>query len=385
VNKFSQTALRGLVSSVLAISLVPFVAIAAPVSDPALKSAVDHAVQAFFRLNPQSCGVSIGLYRDGKTYTFNYGTTSPGGTTRPTARTLYPIASITKTFTGTLLADASLEGKLHLDDDVRKYLDGNYPNLEYEGHIVRLFDLVDHRSGLPFFIPDLPETRPDFAGTPPFVARIANIEKSFTRQDFYRQLHDVKLTGIPGDKAQYSNAGAMLAGYIIERVYGEPYEQLVKNKILTPVGMNSTTITLAPAQLGEVVKGYDGSGAAMPDDVADLQGAGAFRSNVTDMLKYTVWQIKEADPAVKLSHQPYAVAGNYAAGLNWQMLSAPGKRLIWQTGNLDGFHSYLVVEPELKIGLVALFNETDSKSNPAHGELVNGMLKILNAEAILLP
>jgi len=172
---------------------------------------------------------------------------------------------------------------------------------------------------------------------------------------------------------------------MIERVYGEPYEQLVKDKILTPIGMNSTTITLSPTQFGNAVKGYDGNGVAMPDQVAGLQGAAAFRSNVTDMLKYAVWQISESDPAVKLSHQAYAVAGNYAAGLNWQMLSAPGKRLIWQTGHLDGFHSFLVVEPELKIGLVALFNETDGKSNATHDALINGILKTLNADAILMP
>jgi CubicO group peptidase (beta-lactamase class C family) len=74
-----------------------------------------------------------------------------------------------------LLAQAAIEGKVKLDDDVRRYLDGDYPNLEFHAHPIRLYDLVDHRSGLPFFIPDKPETAPDYAGdTIPWATRIAN-------------------------------------------------------------------------------------------------------------------------------------------------------------------------------------------------------------------
>ena len=123
----------------------------------------------------------------------------------------------------------------------------------------------------------------------------------------------------------------------------------------------------------------------MPHSPDLIQGAGAINSTVNDLLRYAEWQIRERDPAVQMSHRPYATSGNYAAGLNWQMLSAPGRRVIWQSGNLDGFHAYCIVEPELGLGLIVLFNQEDPATNTAHGVLVNEILKNLAPGALQLP
>ena len=350
-------------------------------SPEAVKAVVDTAAQTFMQANPQAAGMSIGVIADGQTYSFNYGTTELGQAKAPTDKTLYPIASITKTFTGTLLAQAEMEGKLKLDDDIRLYLDGDYPNLEVDGRPIHIADLVDHRSGLPFFIPDRPETQP-VPGDTPWLTRVDAIAKIYSRADFYADLHQVKLAGKPGEVVHYSNAGAMLAGYILERIYGVPYTTLVERNILQPLGMTDSAFK---PTLGSVAKGYDGTGREMPNGSEVLAAAGGLKSDVTDMLKYAAWQLAQSDPAVKLSHQHYAESGNYAAGLNWQMLTAPDKRVIWQTGNIEGFHSYCIVEPELKLALVVLFNEGDDKSMPAHGVMVNQILQGLNPDAMLLP
>jgi CubicO group peptidase (beta-lactamase class C family) len=321
----------------------------------------------------------------GHTYTFNYGHLEPGGKRAPTRKTLYPIASITKTFTGALLAQAQLEGKLKLDDDVRLYLEGTYPNLEYEGHPIRLFDLLDHRSGLPFFMPDRPETRPDFASDEPWATRASKALAGYTRADFYADLHRVKLDAIPGESFRYSNAAAQLAGYLLEHVYGEPYETLLKRKVLAPLGMRETTITLSPRQFAVRTRGYDGQGRQVPDNPDALQGAGAIKSSVDDMLRYIAWQVAERDPAVQLSHQPFLKSGNYSAGLNWQMLSDSGNRVIWQSGDFEGFHAYCIVEPERGLGLVALFNQAGRETSGAHGAMVNEILKGIDPGALLLP
>jgi CubicO group peptidase (beta-lactamase class C family) len=352
---------------------------------PRIEAVVDHAAQTFVTAHPRALGISIGVYRDGRTYTFNYGHLEPGGRRAPTRKTLYPIASISKTFTGILLAQAQLEGKLKLDDDLRLYLDGDYPNLEFNGHPIRLFDLLDHRSGLPFFLPDRPETRPDFTGDEPWAARISNALAGYSRADFYADLHRVKLDAIPGDSFRYSNAAAQLAGYVLERVYGEPFETLLKRKVLAPLGMRDTTITLTSRQFDARTRGYDGQGRQMPDNPDALQGAGAIKSSVHDMLKYVAWQVADSDPAVRLSHRPFLTSGNYAAGLNWQMLSDSGNRVIWQSGNFEGFHAYCIVEPERKLGLVVLFNQADNDTNGAHGAMVNEILKGLDPKATLLP
>jgi len=354
-------------------------------SNNPVKRTVDRAVEIFLGTCPQSVGLSLGVYLSGRTWRFNYGHMAPGKKTAPTSKTLYPIASITKTFTGTLLAMAQLEGRLRLDDDIRQYLDGDYPNLAFDGHPIRLLDLVDHRSGLPLMLPDRPEMRPDFVGGGSFTTRIVGIWKTYTRTDFYADLHRVTLRAIPGQNFQYSNAAAMLAGYILERLYDQPYETLVKKKITMPLGMNDTTITLSPSQAGRTVKGYDAAGMVTPDNPDAIQAAGALKSTIDDMLKYVAWQVAESNPAVTLSHKSCTGEGAYQAGLNWQMLNDKGRRVIWQSGNIEGFHSFCVAEPELKLGLVALFNEADEKSNSGHNTLVNAIIKGVAPEAVLLP
>jgi CubicO group peptidase (beta-lactamase class C family) len=149
--------------------------------------------------------------------------------------------------------------------------------------------------------------------------------------------------------------------------------------------MRDTIFTLTPRQFAGRTRGYDGQGGLTPDSPDALQGAGAIKSSVRDMLKYVAWQVADSDPAVRLSHQPFLTSGNYSAGLNWQMLSDSGKRVIWQTGNFEGFHSYCIVQPERKLGLVVFFNQEDRDTAAAHGAMVNEILKGLDPEAILLP
>jgi CubicO group peptidase (beta-lactamase class C family) len=367
------------------VGLTAAAAFPARAADDPVKAAADDAVADFLKSCRQSVGLSLGIWRAGRALHVNAGHVAPGSGKAPTSRTLYPIASITKTFTGLLLAQAQIEGRLKLDDDVRKYLDGDYPNLEFEGHYIRLFDLVDHRSGLPFLLPDRPETRPHPEASGAFTARLAEIEKTYSRQDFYADLRAVALKAAPGTQFAYSNAGAMLAGYILERVYGLSYEALVLARIALPLGMRDTVITLSPDQEQRLVKGYDTDGAAMPDNPDAIQAAGALKSTAADLLTYAAWQAAESDPAVRLSHQSYTGEGSYQAGLNWQMINAEGRRLIWQSGNIEGFHSYCVVQPELKLAVVALFNEADEQSNTAHNVLVNAVLKGADPRALLLP
>jgi D-alanyl-D-alanine-carboxypeptidase/D-alanyl-D-alanine-endopeptidase len=349
-------------------------------------SVVDQAILRFVAATPQVVGLSVGVFKNGAIYTYNYGTVERGKHQPPTENTIYRIASITKTFTATLLAQAAVDRRVKLDDDVRKYLDGDYPNLEFQGHPIRLYDLVDHRSGLPFFLPDKPETAPDYhhdvAGWP---TRIADALRSYSRQDFYADLHHVQLDGIPGEQVHYSNAAAQLMGYILERVYHRSYETLLKEKIFAPLDMESTAITLDYQLRGQLAKGYDSAGHLMPDVPDQLQAAGAVKSTVSDLLKYVQWQVEENDGAVKLSHIPRATIGDYSADLNWQMWSSDGNRLIWQSGNFPGFHSLCATLPELKLGLVILANESDPASNAARQIMANEILSGLDPRAIPLP
>jgi len=351
-----------------------------------VRTVVDLAAGRFYRDNPQAAGVSVGIYRDGKSSFYSFGSKVPGGHERPRQNAVYPIASITKTFTGILIAQAALDHKLKLDDDVRMYLPGKYPNLEFQGQPIRIFDLLDHQSGLPFFIPDRSETQPDSEqDTIPWTERIAQVEKTYSREDFFNDLHKVKLVAVPGTKFQYSNAGAMLAGYILEHLYGESYDSLLKTKIFDPLHMHSTVVSVPSSLRTRLVTGFDERGHPMPSVPDVLQGAGAIKTTPADLLRYARWNMAEDTEVTRLAHTPVLTSGSYAAGLNWQEITDHGKRLIWQEGNIDGFNALCIFEPELKISLVVLANEEDHAS--AHGQtvLANEILKGLDGNSLVMP
>jgi CubicO group peptidase (beta-lactamase class C family) len=90
-----------------------------------------------FMSNPQAVGLSIGIYDKGKSSYYNFGTTTKDKNDLPSENTTYEIGSITKTFCSYLLARAVLEKKVILTDDIRKYIGGDYPNLEFNGHAIQ--------------------------------------------------------------------------------------------------------------------------------------------------------------------------------------------------------------------------------------------------------
>ncbi|GAB4027539.1 serine hydrolase domain-containing protein [Spirosoma gilvum] len=351
--------------------------------ETSVDSLVEQAAQQFMRM-PQAVGLSIGIVKDGQPFVYNYGTIERGRHQLPTSQTVYPIASITKTFTGALLAQAVVDGKVKLDDDVRIYLTGDYPNLAYQGHPIRLVHLLNHRSGLPFLLPNKPEA---FSNTnTPASAVAMELMRPYSRADFYADLRQVTLDTIPGVAFKYSNTGAQLLGYILERIYGQSFEQLIQQKLAQPLAMNDTKITLPTSAQTRVAKGYNCEGILMPDSPDELQAAGALKSTVADMLNYVQWHIAEQTHTAKLTHQPtWTNGGQYASGLNWQMLKSAGNRVIWQDGNIPGFSSLCANYPEQKLGIIVFANECDRTTASRIKALTNQIIKQLDGRAVSLP
>src|SRR5580704_17581349 len=106
---------------------------------------------AAFMVYNKAVGISIGVIQNGKPFTYNYGTVDKRRQELPSSRSYYEIGSIIKTFTCLLLAKAVTEHKLFLQDDVRKFLDGDFSNLQYQGQPLRLVDLASYTSALPAY------------------------------------------------------------------------------------------------------------------------------------------------------------------------------------------------------------------------------------------
>jgi len=315
-----------------------------------------------FMASKAAVGVSLGIYRDGHIYTFNYGSVSKDTLQLPTVHTLYGIASITKTFTGLLLAKAVEENKVKLDDDIRKYLDGNYANLEYHGHSIELYHLISHVSRLPMWLSNRAE------------------KPGYTRDDFYRDLHQVKIDTVPGVKFQYSNAAAQLLGYILEKVYHKSLEELLREKITGPLQLKDTRIALTAREKQHAARGYTAAGIYDPNDYDYMQGAGGLKSTVSDLMSYMVYQMNEKDRAVALSHKEswgFDMGGgsHYSCALNWQVIKiASGLHRISQDGDLANTSGVVTFCPELRTGIVVL---TNSDNVDAVSKCSDNILKAL--------
>ncbi|HVS91530.1 MAG TPA: serine hydrolase domain-containing protein [Mucilaginibacter sp.] len=323
---------------------------------------------------PQAVGLSIGLFYNGKDYTYNFGSIEKGKSILPTDQTVYAIGSISKTFISLILAHAVSEKKVKLDDDIRKYLKGNYPNLDYQGRPIRLRDLASTTSALPENLLIVPEANP---GTPPdsitFLRR--KIFSLYNRQDFFDALHDVKLDTIPGTRARHNNTAIQLLAFILENIYQLPYSELVKNYILGPLHMSRTTYQVPGSLPGSAAQGYDKKGNPIPFFTSPtLSGSGGMTSTTTDMLKYIHLQLNKSDRAVQLSHQKLVSPDVYSIGLNWLIYKYDdGYSQIWTDGGTYGFCSYIILYPELNTGIVLLSNENDETSYGRLSGLADGI------------
>jgi serine-type D-Ala-D-Ala carboxypeptidase/endopeptidase len=330
-----------------------------------LQSIVDLEAGKFMS-NDGSVGLAIGIYKNGRTYTFGYGRADKGKEDKPNAGSIFNIASLSKTFTGLLLAQAVSEKKMGLEDDIRKYLHGDYQNLQYNGQPIRLSHLVSHVSRLPFFLSERAE------------------DPGYSKVDFFTDLHKVKLDTIPGIRFLYSNAGFQLLGYILEDVYKTSFEHLMEEKVTRPLQMKQTGVTLADANKKSKTMGYNKDGTFNPELYDYLQGAGGLKSSVDDLLKYVEYQIKESNDAVRLTHQEiwgFDMGGgkHYSFSMGWQIVKmlpsvsdGDGLRRVSQDGNLPSYSSVVIFCPELETGIVVLSNSF--MMEPA-GNLANAILQ----------
>jgi CubicO group peptidase (beta-lactamase class C family) len=314
-----------------------------------LDSLVERTVVDFMQ-SPQNCGLSIGIIKDSATYFYNYGETKRNNKNLPDKNSIYEIGSISKTFCGIILAYAVGEGKIKLEDDIRKYLPEHYSNLEMNKQFIQIKHLANHTSGLPR-LPDNLKEQPDF--------NILNPYKNYTKSMAFEFLQTVKLAHEPGDVCEYSNFGMALLGMILEKVYGKSFEEIIKEKICHPNNMNSTLVNLNQEQLKLLTDGHNVAGLSTPHwDLGSLVSAGGIKSTTSDMINYMRYNINEFDAAVKLSHRSTYSNGSNVA-LAWHIIKTKlGNELVWHNGATFGYSSFCGFIKEKKCALVVLSNSS---------------------------
>lgn len=345
----------------ISLLLIVFVYACNMVKAQDIDSVVKQAAVNFMKSGSR-VGFSVGIIKDNSSYKYHFGTVRKGEGGVPTNETIYEIGSITKTFTAMLLAQAVVDKKVNLNDDIRKYLKGAYPNLQYQGKPIRMVHLANLTSGLPN---NLPEQMPAMKTMSPDsqIFEIRNFHDSYSKAQFLSDLHSVKLTKMPGLSPAHSNTAAELLGFILENIYGLSYDALLQKNITGPLKMGSTFVTVPVSKNILLAPGYNDK-VPMPFIPRDAGSAGVLTSSLTDMLAYMSFHLKEKDKAVVLAHTPeWGNVENFAIGLNWWMkTNFDGQNKLWASGGTFGQSCYMVLYPGRHFGIVILSNENDNQA-----------------------
>jgi D-alanyl-D-alanine-carboxypeptidase/D-alanyl-D-alanine-endopeptidase len=324
-----------------------------PVPPPEVEALIAELLERHAR---RHVGGAVGVILGEVTWVMGSGTAGPGGPAPPAANTIFEIGSVTKVFTATLLAAMVEDRSLALDDLVQPYLPG--VELPVRGRPITLADLATHTAGLPrlphgLYLRSVRHRRNPYAW--------------LTVDDLYAALPSTPPRREPGGRPRYSNLGYGLLGHVLAARAGCSYEQLVRERICHPLGLNDTDVSVPEAARGRFAQGHNRRGRPVPHwDLPALAGAGALRSTVADLLRFLRLQLGEAEPvlasAAALTHAPRSRQRGVAIGLGWTRLPLLGTEheLLFHNGGTGGFRSFAGFVPATQTAVVALTNSARS-------------------------
>lgn len=266
-------------------------------------------------------------------------------------RSLMRIGSTSKLLTWTAVMQLVEAGRIDLNADVNRYLDFR---ISPPGRAVTINDLMQHRGGFEEGLKDL------LASDPKLLKTTERYLKENTRPFLFK----------PGEAPAYSNYGVALAGYIVQRVSGEPFETYVARHITGPLGMAHTTFVqpLPPALAPLAAKGYDTSDG--PPHAYELVGtapAGSVASTADDMARFMLAHLGGGSyggarilrpETVAFMHRPPTPPApgfdTMAHGFFWMQRN--GTTVIGHGGDTIVFHTDLALLPEKNVGLFMSFS-----------------------------
>ncbi len=266
----------------------------------------------------------------------------PGGI--PPEKVVFEIGSISKVFTGLLLAQAVLEGRLKVDTTLKEVLGDKQAFADPAVAAITLQQLATHTSGLP----RVPEGLDD--GDNPYAG--------FGREKLSKYLADLKLEGRPPFDASYSNLGFGILGEVLSRTYDKPWDELVHERITGPLGMQDTAVRLSEDLARRFAPAYSKGKAVKPWTFAALAGAGALRSTAADMITFgDALLAPEKTPlkdAIQLLLRPHNRDGTMGFAIGISKLD--GETLYEHSGGTGGYRSILQVMPASRRVRVVLIN-----------------------------
>lgn len=321
-------------------------------------------------------GFAIGVVKDGKLiYAKGFGVAKLGGNQPITSKSLFHMASVTKTFVATAIMQLVEQGKIDLNKPLVTYLpyfrmdDGRY-------RTITIREMLSHTSGIPD-TQDYHWDKPEY--------------DDGALERFVRSLANEKLVFAPDAKFGYSNTAYEVLGDVIAKVSGESFEDYVQHHILTPLGMKDSTLLVRAANPQLLTSPHViNNGAVVVSKIFPYNRAHApsstLYSNIDDMSRWAIANLNHGEldgkrilkqETAELMWKPVVSASPKAKeGISWFLMEDEGHHFIMHSGGDVGFESLLVLDPEDSIAVVAMTNFGDEEKAPV-GDFVNMAIRIM--------
>ena len=302
------------------------------------------------RLKHKVPGVLVVILQDGAVRIAGFGVINVDHPLDVTKDTLFQIGSITKTFTGTLLMKLVEEGSLDLDATIRTYLPDFRVADEQVSKQVTIQHLLTHTSG--WFGDFFHDTGPGADAGAKYVADMAGLE----------QLAPL------GQVWSYNNAGFFLVGHVIETVTGQPYQQVLRKKVLEPLGLENTFFDPGDVITYRFATGHDAMQVARPWALPRAAyPIGGITCSISDLLAYAAFHMGDGytpDGKTLLRRESLAqmqipqvtVWKKEHWGLTWSVNDTYGTRLVSHGGGTMGQVSQLILVPQKQFAIAVFTN-----------------------------
>lgn len=310
-------------------------------------------------------GLAIAIIKDGKiVWMKGYGVKDIETREPVDENTLFFIASNTKFFTGTALAQLEYNQQLSLDDKVSKYFPGFRLYDSTSTALVTIKDLLSHR-----------------IGTKTFQGDFTFWNSTYSRREIINQMHLLKPTGQFRQDFGYCNSCFLTAGEIIPRVSGKPWEVYIYDSLIVPLQMTHTqTLSGNAGNFSNIAKPYTtlytGTLQKLPyDQIDNIAPAGSLVSCVSDVAKWLQMQLdtgryngkqiipkqvilKTRDINISISSRKSAIYPTHFRGYGLGVFAADynGRQIYYHTGGAFGFVTNTCFVPEEKLGICILTN-----------------------------
>ncbi len=351
-------------------------------ADALLDEIVGFTGQVFI-LDTKVPAVVIGAVRDGEMSVAGFGERAGPGSPAPDGDTVMRLGSITKAFTGDVLAHLVANGTVGLSDPLTKWQPDLGPGVNGDLDRVTLLNLATHSGGFPREVPHRPGPAED-----PF--------STIMRDAFAAWINTEPLLFAPGSAILYSNFGFDLLAMAMSAAAKKPYPDLLKENVTGPLGMKDTGFTLSDEQKARFMMGHDFDGKPLPNVPTGevIVGSGGLYSTANDLLKWMKWHLDRFSPddaeARTLDHALYlnrdglkTVSGMDdsghmdAMGLGWVGMMAKDDRpfILQKAGGLQGTFAYIAFAPARNAAVFIAINKFDFGAALAMGEFANELLE----------